>query len=73
MCNRLPKTCNRLPVKKFEKSFLKKYISSNHFEKDTMGLYIIVSDFEKQEKNILRELNRQMLSQQLLVKHLQIY
>jgi len=32
-----------------------------------------VSDFEKTRKNIPRELNYQMLSQQLLVKHLQIY
>jgi len=38
-----------------------------------MGLYIYVSDFEKQEKDVLRELNCQMLSQQLLGKHLQNY
>jgi len=32
-----------------------------------------VYDFEKQERDILRELHCQMLSQQLLGKHLQIY
>jgi len=35
-----------------------------------MGLYIHVFDFEKQEWDILRELNCQMLSQQLLGKRL---
>ena len=36
-------------------------------------IYMCVSNFEKQERDILRELNCQMLSQQLLGKHLQIY
>ena len=31
--HRLPKTCTRLPVKNFRKSFFKRHISSNHFEK----------------------------------------
>jgi len=31
--NQLPETCNRLPLKNFRKSFLKKHISTNHFEK----------------------------------------
>ena len=39
MCNQLPETCNRLPVRKFQKSFLKRHISSNHFEK-TQWAYI---------------------------------
>ncbi|KAL5172626.1 hypothetical protein HKD37_16G045340 [Glycine soja] len=49
MCNRLPETCNRLPVKNFRKNFLKRHISLNHFEKARRA-YICVSDFKKQER-----------------------
>ena len=38
-----------------------------------ISIYICVSDFKKHERDILKELNCQMLSQQLLGKHLQIY
>jgi len=55
----------------FRKSILKRHISSNHFEK-ARRVYIYVSYFEKQERDILKELHCQMLSQQLLDKHLQI-
>jgi len=54
--------------KLFEKTHLFK-----PFWKGTKGLYICVSDFKKQERDILRELHCQMLSQKLLGKHLQIY
>jgi len=43
------------------------------FWKGTKDLYICVSDFKKQERDIPRELHCQMLSQQLFGKHLQIY
>jgi len=59
-------------VKKFRKRLLKRHISSNHFEKARMA-YIYVSDFKKQERDIPRKLHCQMLSQELLGKHLQIY
>jgi len=36
-------------------------------------IYIYMSDFKRQERDILRELHCQMFSEQLLGKHLQIY
>jgi len=45
----------------------------NHHGSFASTLHICVSDFKRQDREILREHNFQMLSQQLLGKHLQIY
>jgi len=63
---------HRLSLKNFKKSFLKRYISSNHLEKARMA-YTYVCLTSKSKRDIPRKLHCQMLSQQLLDKHLQIY
>ena len=57
----------------FQKKLFEKTHLFKPFWKGMKDLYMCVSDFEKKKKEILGELNCQMLSQQLLNKHLQIY
>ena len=60
-------------MKKIQEKLFEKTHLFKPFWKGTKGIYMCVSDFKKQERDILRELHCQMLSQQLLDKHLQIY
>jgi len=63
LCNRLLESCNRLPVKKCQKSFEKTHLFKL-FWIGTMGLYICVCPYFK-NKWILRELNFKNLSKHL--------